>query len=189
MASFLKLIVTLTALVCLVSAVPLASVEIPPPVGILKFPHEDDFYSAPHGYENATLGSILRHRRVPNPLSLDNKIPLQVKDAWQIQYRSQNSIGEAEAAIVTVLVPYNFRPGNLFVYGYYTVRVMSFSMILSKLILSIAFAFPTVRFTPSKFLKPLLNCLIVAASRSLCRLAREMTPLRCRPRQFFLCKR
>lgn len=127
MASFSKLILILTALVCLAAAVPLnQGANAPPPVGKLKFPSEDDFYSAPPGYQNATLGSILRHRRVPNPVAMDNKIPLQVKDAFQIQYRSQSSTGEPEAAIVTVLVPYNARAENLFVYSYYTVRILDF---------------------------------------------------------------
>jgi hypothetical protein len=123
MASFSKLLLILTALVCLASTAPVDSHgSVPPPVSTLKFPSEDEFYSSPPGYENATLGSILRHRRVPNPISLDNKAALQVKDAWQIQYRSQNSIGEPEAVIMTVLVPYNARLSNIFAYAYYSVR-------------------------------------------------------------------
>ncbi len=79
----------------------------------------DQFYSAPIGFENAKLGSILRYRQSPRSISLDNKTPIRPKEAWQIQYRTQNSLGEPEAGIVTVLVPFNAKKSNLFVQGYF----------------------------------------------------------------------
>jgi hypothetical protein len=79
----------------------------------------DSFYAAPKGFENKELGEILRYREAPRPISLDNRTPLKPKEAWQIQFRTQNSMGEPEAGMVTVLVPWKAKPGNLFVEGYF----------------------------------------------------------------------
>jgi hypothetical protein len=86
-------------------------------------PNEDDFYKPPPGFESKAHGSILRYRPVPNPISLDNKTAMYLKAAWQIQYRTQNSVGEPEAAIVTVLVPHNAKPQHLFTYHYISVCI------------------------------------------------------------------
>lgn len=84
-------------------------------------PYIDDFYKPPSGYESAAPGSILRHRAVPNPISLDNKTPIKVEAAWQLLYRTQNSVGDPEATVVTVLVPHNAKRNNLFIYSYFSV--------------------------------------------------------------------
>jgi hypothetical protein len=85
-------------------------------------PEIDGFYKPPPGYESAALGSILRHRPVPRPISLDNATPVKVEAAWQLLYRTQNAVGDPEATVVTVLVPHNAKKNNLFVYSYFSVR-------------------------------------------------------------------
>jgi hypothetical protein len=121
MASISRFLFVLLALVCLSTAAPLSPTDTKPLAKGVIPPDDDEFYRAPQGFEKAALGSILRHRPVPNPLSVDNKTPINIKAAWQVQYRTQNSVGEPEASVVTVLVPHNPRPGHLHVYAYYTV--------------------------------------------------------------------
>jgi hypothetical protein len=87
-----------------------------------KVPDEDDFYKPPPGYESAAPGTILRHRPAPNPITLDNKTPLNIKAAWQLQYRTQDSTGKPEATVVTLLVPHHAKPNNLFHYSFFSVR-------------------------------------------------------------------
>jgi hypothetical protein len=88
------------------------------------FPNDDPFYKAPAGYESAKLGDILQYRKVPNPITMNNKDPISVRAAWQIQYRTQNSVGEPEANIVTLLVPFNPKPKHLFSLSFFSVRIM-----------------------------------------------------------------
>jgi hypothetical protein len=126
MATFSRFMFLLAFLLCLSVAVPLQQEELPtivwpPPVKNGTLPEKDDFYKAPAGFEKAAAGTILRYRRVPGTLAMDNNITVNVQAAWQLQYRTQNSVGDPEASIVTVLVPRNHRPGNLFMYAYYTV--------------------------------------------------------------------
>jgi hypothetical protein len=135
MASISRFLFVLIALVCLSRTAPLALEDAGPAVRTVTPPDDDEFYRAPPGYRNATLGSILRYRPVPNPLAIDNKTPFNIKAAWQIQYRTQNSVGEPEASIVTVLVPHNARPSHLHVYAYYTVSTTFFFLWLSDVML------------------------------------------------------
>jgi hypothetical protein len=83
----------------------------------------DLFYHPPVGFEKTAPGTILRYRRVPRPISLTNVTPVRPKGAWQIQYRTQNSIGEPEANIMTVLEPWNAKPGHVFVEGFFVVSI------------------------------------------------------------------
>jgi len=93
---------------------------VEPPIKQLP-PKQDAFYNTVSGFEKQKPGTILSHRRVPGPITLDNKNPILPKNAWQIQYRTQNSVGEPEQTMVTVLEPYNAKPGNLFVYHFFSV--------------------------------------------------------------------
>jgi hypothetical protein len=88
--------------------------------GNITLPENDKFYAAPVGYESKAPGTILQYRRAPRSISLDNKSPLKLKEAWQIQYRTQNSIGEPEAGTVTLLIPYEAKTKNLFAQGYFS---------------------------------------------------------------------
>lgn len=96
-------------------------------------PEIDDFYKPPSGFESTALGSILRHRPVPRPISLDNKTPVKVEAAWQLLYRTQNAVGDPEATVVTVLVPHNAKKNNLFVYSYFSVSYSFNRLLLSFL--------------------------------------------------------
>lgn len=92
-------------------------------------PKNDAFYSPVKGYESAKAGTILGSRPVPNPITLDNKTPLVLRKATQIQYRTQNSVGKAEQTLVTVLEPYNAKPENLFIYHFFSVSISTFNEI------------------------------------------------------------
>src|ERR1700760_572878 len=108
--------VTLCNLISLATAIPAV---LSSRSSNISLPDNDQFYAAPPGFEAAELGSILRYRRAPRPISLDNNTPIKPKDAWQIQFRTQNSLGEPEAGVVTVLVPYQAQSSNLFVEAYF----------------------------------------------------------------------
>ena len=70
-------------------------------------PSDDPFYSPPAGYESATPGTILRSREVPNNLALSSVLPVNIQGAYQLLYRTTDSLGNPEAAVTTVIVPYN----------------------------------------------------------------------------------
>lgn len=80
----------------------------------------DDFYIPHPEYVTAKPGEILKWRPAPRPITLISFSPIRPKAAWQIQYRTQNSVGEPEATVVTVLVPYNAKPDSLFVQSFFT---------------------------------------------------------------------
>ena len=66
-------------------------------------PSSDGFYTPPDGYESTTPGTVLRHRAVPNPIpDMDN-----VEGAFQILYRTTDSLGNATATVTTLIVPMN----------------------------------------------------------------------------------
>lgn len=86
----------------------------------------DAFYKAPRGFESAKPGTILNYRRVPNPITIDNINPINLQGAWQLLYRTQNSVGEPIATVVTVLVPFNAKSGNLFAESFFAVLATGF---------------------------------------------------------------
>ncbi|KAI4672754.1 uncharacterized protein J4E78_001256 [Alternaria triticimaculans] len=70
-------------------------------------PSDDPFYTPPAGFESAKPGAILRSRPVPSALSLFQTIPLNLKGAWQLLYRTTDSLGNPVATVTTVMVPKN----------------------------------------------------------------------------------
>jgi hypothetical protein len=50
----------------------------------------------------------------------DNTPPINLKGAYQLLCRTQNSVGQPEATVITVLVPYNAKPSNLFALSFFT---------------------------------------------------------------------
>jgi hypothetical protein len=86
-------------------------------------PDDDAFYKPPPGFETTAPGSILRYRPVPNPITLNNKDAVKPKAAWQILYRTQNSLGKPIATVTTVLQPFNGKRNNLFGYNFFSVRL------------------------------------------------------------------
>lgn len=73
----------------------------------LPLPGNDTWYAAPSGYESQPLGAILKNRTVPSPVSITSISPIKIQLAIQLQYRTQNSVGDPIASVVTVLVPYS----------------------------------------------------------------------------------
>lgn len=86
-------------------------------------PSDDSFYTPPPGFESAALGTILRTRNVSNTITLNNKDPIKLKGAWQILYRTQNSVRDPAADVVTVLAPYNNKPDHLLSYAMFSVCI------------------------------------------------------------------
>ncbi|KFZ11785.1 hypothetical protein V502_07397 [Pseudogymnoascus sp. VKM F-4520 (FW-2644)] len=69
-------------------------------------PDVDPFYAAPAGLSSAKPGDILRSRPVPYPIAAFNTAVVNLKDAYQILYRTTDSNGQPEAAMTTLLIPY-----------------------------------------------------------------------------------
>lgn len=65
-------------------------------------PDDDGFYDAPEDYALRAIGEILKSREVPSPLA-----GLTYKTAYQLMYRSVDSIGMPTYGITTVIVPTN----------------------------------------------------------------------------------
>ncbi|GAB5593412.1 hypothetical protein Unana1_08312 [Umbelopsis nana] len=70
-------------------------------------PPDDPFYTPPAGYESSPPGTILRTRPVPNKLAAFATFPQNVANAWQILYRTTDSLGNAQATVTTVMEPHN----------------------------------------------------------------------------------
>ncbi|KAI3403946.2 PMC1 [Candida oxycetoniae] len=69
-------------------------------------PSQDDFYNAPSNFESKPVGTILKWRNVPNPLtSIFTKV--NVQNAWQLLVRSEDTFGNPNAIVTTVIQPYN----------------------------------------------------------------------------------
>lgn len=79
-------------------------------------PTEDPFYQPPVGYESAAPGAILASRPVPSTLAAFQVFPLTIKAAYQLLYRTTNSLGGPEVTVTTVLIPYDADPTKLISY-------------------------------------------------------------------------
>lgn len=81
-------------------------------------PSVDPFYIPPAGFESSAPGTILRTRKVPNPLALLSIAPVNVQGAYQLLYRTTDSLGNPEATVTTVIVPHNADPKKLLSYQF-----------------------------------------------------------------------
>lgn len=70
-------------------------------------PSEDPFYAAPVGYENASPGDILAYRKAPAKLAVFQAIPLNLKEVWQVSYRTTDASGNPQVSVSTIIIPYN----------------------------------------------------------------------------------
>jgi hypothetical protein len=86
------------------------------PRGIPIPPSQDPFYQPPAGFENASPGTALGSRPVPNPLAAFNIAKLNLAAAYQILYRTSDSHGNPEASVTTLMIPYNSDPTKLLSY-------------------------------------------------------------------------
>jgi hypothetical protein len=94
----------------------------------------DWFYDAPNGFEKAAPGTILRHRKTPRSIGI-NDTAIEVGDAWQILYRTQDAEGQPEATVLTIIKPKQPKIwGNLWIESYFSVS-MSLSYVALMLIL------------------------------------------------------
>ncbi|TID27566.1 hypothetical protein E6O75_ATG00333 [Venturia nashicola] len=97
-----------------------AALEITSPTKLVM-PDDDDFYKPPPGFEATAPGTILKHRPVPNPLTLNNKDAIKPKAAWQFLFRTQNSLGKPIATVTTIIQPHGPpKPNNLFGYNFFS---------------------------------------------------------------------
>ncbi|CCG25012.1 hypothetical protein CORT_0G03360 [Candida orthopsilosis Co 90-125] len=69
-------------------------------------PSQDKFYTPPDGYEDAEVGTILKYRKTPVPLSgIINEVHAQ--NSWQLLVRSEDTFGNPNAFVTTVIQPFN----------------------------------------------------------------------------------
>lgn len=69
-------------------------------------PSQDNFYTPPDGYENLKVGTILKFRNTPFPLSgIINTV--NVQNSWQLLVRSEDTFGNPNAIVTTVIQPFN----------------------------------------------------------------------------------
>lgn len=122
MVAFFQLLrLAVPLLFTVAGAVPALTAQVQtPPASESKNTFADAFYNAPDGFQSATLGSILRYRAVPKPIALAS-VSVTHGGAWQVLYRTQNSVGEPEAALMTIIKPVNAKKDNLFSLSYFTV--------------------------------------------------------------------
>ncbi|KAI5965365.1 uncharacterized protein KGF55_001586 [Candida pseudojiufengensis] len=78
-------------------------------------PSEDDFYTPPIGFEDAKVGDILKFRNTPNQIKFVF-FPLNIKNSWQILVRSEDSFGNPNAIVTTVMEPHNADPNKVISY-------------------------------------------------------------------------
>ncbi|KAL1570345.1 lipase 2 [Candida albicans P57072] len=76
---------------------------------------EDDFYNPPAGFESAKNGDILKLRNSPNRLA-SFYFPIDVKNAWQLLVKSEDSFGNPNAFVTTLIEPYNADPSKVVSY-------------------------------------------------------------------------
>jgi hypothetical protein len=78
-------------------------------------PQNDPFHIAPSGYDSSAPGTILRSRLLDD-FSFSGTVPLQVKAAYQLLFRTTDSIGNPQAAVSTIIVPGNANYSRLLSY-------------------------------------------------------------------------
>ncbi|KAG9503474.1 hypothetical protein J7337_006319 [Fusarium musae] len=69
-------------------------------------PTEDSFYKVPDNINDYPPGTIIDYRKPPSPIAAFGVSPVNLKDTWQISYRTNDNFGKALSTVLTVLVPY-----------------------------------------------------------------------------------
>ncbi|EMG48155.1 Lipase 4 [Candida maltosa Xu316] len=69
-------------------------------------PSSDSFYTPPSGYESAANGDILQIRKTPRTL-INTFAPVKVGNSWQLLIKSEDSFGNPNAIVTTILEPAN----------------------------------------------------------------------------------
>ncbi|KAI5965107.1 hypothetical protein KGF57_000900 [Candida theae] len=78
-------------------------------------PTKDKFYTPPDGYEDSEVGTILKFRKTPLPLTgIINTV--NVKNSWQFLVRSEDTFGNPNAFVTTVMEPFDAKPDKVVSY-------------------------------------------------------------------------
>ncbi|KAK6465390.1 secretory lipase-domain-containing protein [Scheffersomyces coipomensis] len=85
------------------------------PTAPVLTPAEDPFYAAPDNIDDYQLGDIIRSRVSPHSLR-SIYLKINVKNAWQLLVRSEDSFGNATAIVSTIIEPYNSNSSRLLSY-------------------------------------------------------------------------
>ncbi|KAJ3499392.1 hypothetical protein NLG97_g372 [Lecanicillium saksenae] len=101
-----RVLVAITALASLVSSAPPVPVALGDRATTVQ-PSDDPFYHVPDGLEDIAPGTILKHRPPPAKIAAFGLLPLNLDATYQILYRTTDSLGNATATVLTVLVPHN----------------------------------------------------------------------------------
>lgn len=80
-----------------------------------EIPSQDDFYQAPSGFEDKPNGYVLKLRNTPRPLR-SVIFEVDIDASWQLLVRSEDSHGNPNAVVVTVIRPHNADPSKLLSY-------------------------------------------------------------------------
>ncbi|PIS50709.1 hypothetical protein CJI97_004236 [Candidozyma auris] len=78
-------------------------------------PTEDDFYVTPENITSYKNGEIIASRPAPAMIR-SIYFPADVKNAWQLKVRSEDSHGNAQAVVTTILEPYDANPKKVLAY-------------------------------------------------------------------------
>ncbi|UNI13409.1 hypothetical protein JDV02_000157 [Purpureocillium takamizusanense] len=70
-------------------------------------PSKDPWYAVPGGLDAIKPGTILKHRAPPKPIAAFGLLPVNLEASYQILYRTTDSLGNATATAVTVMVPHS----------------------------------------------------------------------------------
>ncbi|KAG6132295.1 hypothetical protein E4U12_003264 [Claviceps purpurea] len=76
-------------------------------------PTDDPFYKVPENLADIPPGTILRHRKPPAPIAAFRSDRQNLKDTYQILYRTTDNFGNATATVLTVMVPFNADYGKV----------------------------------------------------------------------------
>ncbi|KZZ92816.1 Lipase, secreted [Moelleriella libera RCEF 2490] len=112
----MKMVLSQLGMVVLACFLPLAHTAPLEPKAVPVLPTDDPFYAIPEGIQNFQPGSLLRWRRPPNQIAAFGVARLNLKDSFQILYRTSDNFGNATATVATILVPYNADYGKLLSY-------------------------------------------------------------------------
>lgn len=82
-------------------------------------PTDDPFYVPPTGLEDFQPGTILRSRSI-SALAFVGPVPFRAKATYQLLYKTTDSLGNASAAVTTIVVPYNANVSRVLSYQFAT---------------------------------------------------------------------
>ncbi|PMD33150.1 secretory lipase-like protein 1 precursor [Hyaloscypha variabilis F] len=80
-------------------------------------PTEDPFYTPPVGLDDVKPGTILRSRTI-GELSFQGIVPFTAKASYQLMFRTTDSLGNASAAVTTIVVPENANTSRVLSYQF-----------------------------------------------------------------------